>query len=53
MDNLVFRAVKQSDRVFLERAMRNGEVNPNLRDKQGNTLLHIAVELKRNEITIV
>lgn len=53
MDSFIFRAVKSGDRVYLERAITKGEVNPQLTDDKGNTLLHLAVELKKNEIYIV
>lgn len=53
MDAFVFRAVKSGDKVYLERAISKGEVNSSITDDKGNTLLHLAVELKKNEIYIV
>jgi uncharacterized protein len=49
----IFNAAKGGDRAYIERAISSGEANPGLRDSIGNTLLHIVVELKRNEVSII
>lgn len=51
--NSVFNIVRSGDRAGLERAISSGEAYPTLTDTNGNTLLHIAVELKRNEVGMI
>ncbi|OMJ84820.1 hypothetical protein SteCoe_14008 [Stentor coeruleus] len=53
MDKNIFSAVKAADRAYLERAISSREAVPDQRDQNGNTLMHIAVELKRNELAIL
>lgn len=48
-----FRAIKAGDRGEIERSIGRGEARPELRDNHGNTLLHIAVEVKRNELACI
>ena len=49
----VFNILRSCDRAAIERAIISGEAYPSLADQSGSTLLHIAVELKRNEIAIL
>ena len=49
----IFAALKAGDRVYIDRAISTGEAHPNLRDNNGSTLLHIAAEIKRNELAIL
>lgn len=49
----IFLAVKAGDRGYIDRAVSSGEAHPNLRDNNGSTLLHIASEIKRNELYII
>ena len=52
MEN-VFSILRTSDRAAIERLIISGQAYPSLSDDTGSTLLHIAVELKRNEISIL
>ena len=52
MEN-IFNVIRAGDRATLDRAISSGEINRDVKDAQGNSLLHIAVELKRNEIGII
>lgn len=49
----IFAALKAGDRAYIERAISSGEAHPNLRDNNGSTLLHVAAEIKRNELIII
>lgn len=49
----IFAALKAGDRGYIDRAISAGEAHPNLRDNNGSTLLHIAAEIKRNELAII
>ena len=43
----IFNIVRAGDRLNIERLISTGEATPDLKDGNGNTLLHIAVEVKR------
>ncbi|CAG9312429.1 unnamed protein product [Blepharisma stoltei] len=53
METGPFRSVKAGDRGELDRAIGRMEARPDIRDSQGNSLLHIAVEVKRNELACI
>mmetsp|Transcript_1118 Transcript_1118/g.1783 ORF Transcript_1118/g.1783 Transcript_1118/m.1783 type:complete len:325 (+) Transcript_1118:861-1835(+) len=49
----IFNLLKSGDRATLEHYISTGQVNPESRDSQGNSLLHLAAELTRNETAII
>jgi hypothetical protein len=49
----IFNIVRAGDRLNIERLISTGEATPDLKDGNGNTLLHIAVEVKRNELAMI
>lgn len=53
MNQQFLKAVRAGNRNEIERLINSNEINPSSRDSNGNSPLHIAVEIKRNEIFVI